>query len=301
MENTKYINAHYIQKYQKQNITYPFLSKIWNLYDSFNEPVGEGGYKKVYEAICDNVTDKLGEDKEKYYPFCLKLIRNLDPHCEKQDVCIHHSIRCNNVNNWLYNSEDIKIINNKYIINSIFNYSGSLRDNIRNYACYYYLYDENYVEPLNIIRLKIFDDNMDIIRSTLMSKDQPNNTLCQKYVCECVNIYKDMNKLYCSESSARYGVHKKTCDMLEALKTSYEILLSFNPEIRKKLPSLEATQVEHLAKCPLDRRQNSLSVAADDHSGSSTSKISTTIGTMAGVSSVFALLYKVNTKFYLNV
>ncbi|KMZ83435.1 hypothetical protein PVBG_05947 [Plasmodium vivax Brazil I] len=248
-----------------------------------------------------NYSYSLHNDKTEYYNICMKILRNLDPNGGNQVEGVTHSIRCNHVNNWLYNSKDKINLSNKNIMDRIFDLSGTLTKGNKRYECLYYSYDENYEDPINIIRLRIFDDNMEIIKNTLMRKGQQNYNLCQKYVCECVNIYNKLNRLYCSGSSAQPDKHKKTCDMLEALKTSYEILLSFNPEIRKKLPSLEATQVEHLAKCPLDKRQHSLAVAADDHSGSSTSKISTTIGTMAGVSSVFALLYKVNTKFYLNV
>ncbi|CAI7724213.1 PIR protein [Plasmodium vivax] len=270
---------------------YPFLNKIWNLYDSFNEPVGEGGNKKIYEAICNLITDKSGEDKERYNRFCLQLIRNLDPHCENPDECITYSIRCNNVNNWLYYSKDRKNIN-KNIIERIFNLSRTLPSRIKKFACLYYSYDENYEDPINIIRLKIFDDNMEIIEQTLKDNDPKNNTFCQNYVCECVNIYQKMNKLYCSGTNAQHGKHQKTCDMLKALKTPYDTLLSRNPGMKTKIPSLEAKQDELLAKCPLYKLQNSLPAVVDDHSGSSTSKIPATIGTMAGVSSVFALLYK---------
>ncbi|CAG9474620.1 unnamed protein product [Plasmodium vivax] len=270
---------------------YPFLNNIKDLYDSFDKSV-EGPYKGVYEAICENVTANIGDDKERYYPFCLKLIRNLDPRCENQEVCIPPSDRCNNVNIWLYNSKDKRNLDKKYIIERIFQLSGTLGTGNKPYVCPHYSYDENFEEPLNIIRLKIFNDNMEIIRNTLMSKGQQNYNLCQKYVCECANIYNKLNSLYCSRSNERHNNHQNTCDMLKALKNTYDIYLSSDSEISPKIPSLEATKEELLDICPSIQAQHSLQASVDGHSGSSTSKIPATIGTMAGVSSVFALLYK---------
>ncbi|KMZ89696.1 hypothetical protein PVMG_04526 [Plasmodium vivax Mauritania I] len=280
---------------------YPFLKELWDLYHSFDKSV-EGDYKDVYDGYCKRVTNSLGQDKVNYYDICMKLIRNLDPSSKVSEKKISHSHRCFNVNNWLYNSIEKKYLNNKHIISWIFDLSRTIRSEIENYKCSYYSYDENYEDPINIIRLRIFDDNIDVIERTLKSDDQKNNTLCQNYVCECVNIYQKMNDLYCSESNAQHGKRKNTCDMLKALKTPYDTLLSRNTEIKKKIPSLEATKEELLAKCPSIQANHKLSVSVDGHSGSPTSsKIPATIGTMAGVSSIFALLYKVNTKFYLNV
>ncbi|KMZ89690.1 hypothetical protein PVMG_04520 [Plasmodium vivax Mauritania I] len=283
-------------------LIYPFLNKIWNLYESFDKSVEENDNKRVYEAFCNHITVKLGQDKDRYDSFCLKLMRNLDPSVEAGGRSITYSDRCSNVNNWFYYTIDKKKTYDNDIIYRIFDLSRYIRSGNNNYGCTYYSYDTEYKDPINTIHLKIFTDNMEIIQQTLLNNDEPNNTLCQKYVCECVNIYQKMNKSYCSDPSARHGENKPTCDMLNALKTSYNSYLSPNPVISPKIPSLEAREGELLAKCPSIQAQNSLQAVADDHSGISTSsKIPATIGTMAGVSSIFALLYKVNTKFYLNV
>ncbi|KMZ99262.1 hypothetical protein PVNG_02145 [Plasmodium vivax North Korean] len=276
---------------------YPFLNKIWNLYESFDKSVEENDNKRVYEAFCNHITVKLGQDKDRYDSFCLKLMRNLDPSVEAGGRSITYSDRCSNVNNWFYYTIDKKKTYDNDIIYRIFDLSRYIRSGNNNYGCTYYSYDTEYKDPINTIHLKIFNDNIDVIKSTLMSKDQPNNNLCQKYVCECVNIYKKMNTSYCSESNAQHHNHQKTCDMLKALKGSYDTYLYNNPLIRPKIPSLEVTQEELLDICPSIQVQHSLQASVDGHSGSSTSKIPATIGTMAGVSSVFALLYKVNTKF----
>ncbi|CAI7720810.1 PIR protein [Plasmodium vivax] len=268
---------------------YPFLNEIWNLYDNFDKSVGESGYNGVYRAICDNVTHKLGDDKERYYPFCLKLIRNLDPYCENQEVCILPSTRCNHVNNWLYNSKDKKNHNNKYINRDIFNLSGTIRPEIRNYACSYYSYDENYEDPINIIRLRIFGDNIDVIKSILEKKSDPNNSSAQGYLCKFVQLHKKMYRSYCSDKPAKNHKEERTCGELDTLKRSYDTFLLGKQDISDKVPSLDAKEPEPLHICPPDKSE--LLLQDDDHSGSSTSKIPATIGTMAGVSSVFALLY----------
>ncbi|SCO65470.1 VIR protein [Plasmodium vivax] len=263
-----------------------------NLNISFDKSVEEGDYIEVYKAFCDNVTDKLGEDKERYDRLCLKLMRNLDPYVEVGGRSIIYSDRCSNVNNWFYYTIDKKKNYNKDIIYRIFDLSRYIRSGNNNYGCTYYSYDTEYKDPINTIHLKIFNDNIDVIKNTLMGRGQENNKHCQKYVCECVNIYHKMNKSYCSGPSAQPHKHQKTCDMLKTLKQSYNMFLFDNSEIRSKIPSLEAIDDDLLAKCPSIQSQHSLQAVADDHSGSSTSKIPATIGTMAGVSSVFALLYK---------
>ncbi|KMZ89711.1 hypothetical protein PVMG_04541 [Plasmodium vivax Mauritania I] len=276
---------------------YPFLKELWDLYDGFDKSV-EGNYKGVYDAYCNRVTSNLGHDKVNYHDICMKLLRNLDPSSNVVERKISPIHCCFNVNNWLYNNIEKNYLNNKHVIKWIFDLSKTISTEIKNNGCFYYSYDTQYNEPVNIILLRIFDDNIDVIERTLKSDDQKNSTLCQNYVCKCVDIYQKMNKLYCSESNAQPGKRRNTCDMLKALKTPYNALLSRNPVIRTKIPSLEATEHEFLTKCPSYEPQKALAVSIDGNSGSSTSsKIPATIGTMAGVSSVFALLYKVNIKF----
>ncbi|KMZ83173.1 hypothetical protein PVBG_05778 [Plasmodium vivax Brazil I] len=276
---------------------YPFLNKIWNLYDSFNEPVGEGGSKGLYDSICKHATKSLDDDKTKYHNICMNIIRNLDPNCENPEGCISHSTRCNNVNIWLYNYKDKKNLNKKYIIESIFQLSRTFGTVNKPYECPYYSYDENFEEPINIILLKMFDYNTDIIKSTLEYERDPNYSSAQRYLCKFVELYKKMYSEYCSGTHTKTQKGNKTCGELNTLKDLYNMFRSLYHEISPKIPSLEAKEDELLAKCPSIQVQHLLQASVDGHSGSSTSKIPATIGTMAGVSSVFALLYKVNTKF----
>ncbi|KMZ77252.1 hypothetical protein PVIIG_05205 [Plasmodium vivax India VII] len=160
---------------------YPFLNNIWDLYDSFDKPV-VGGSKEIYDLICKLATDSLHNDKTEYYNICMKILRNLDLNGGNQVEGVTHSIRCNHVNNWLYNSKDKINLSNKNIMDRIFDLSGTLTKGNKRYECLYYSYDENYEDPINIIRLRIFDDNMEIIKNTLMRKGQQNYNFCQKYM-----------------------------------------------------------------------------------------------------------------------
>ncbi|KMZ76574.1 hypothetical protein PVIIG_06516 [Plasmodium vivax India VII] len=295
-----------IQWYKKKHLCpyfyfqYPFLNKIWDLYESFDNSV-EGRFKTLYDSICTVATKSLDDDKTKYHNICMKIIRNLDPNCENQEGCISHSTRCNNVNIWLYNYKDKKNLNKKYIIEGIFQLSRTFSTVNKTYECPYYSYDENFEEPINIILLKMFDYNTDIIKSTLENERDPNYSSAQRYLCKFVELHKKMYSSYCPKKLTKSDKENRTCDELGTLKNSYNIFRLLYPQISPKIPSLEATKEELLDICPSIQAEHSLQASVDGHSGSSTSKIPATIGTMAGVSSVFALLYKVNTKFYLNV
>ncbi|KMZ83217.1 hypothetical protein PVBG_05187 [Plasmodium vivax Brazil I] len=279
---------------------YPFLKELWDLYDGFDKPV-KGHYKDVYDGYCNLVKERLNHDKVKGYDICMKLIRNLDPSSKVSEKSISPTHRCINVNNWLYNSKEKKYLNNKNIIDWIFELSWNIRSESKNNGCSYYSYDTQYEEPINIIQLKMFDDNINIIKSTLKNENHPNITSAHRYLCKFVKLHKKMYSSYCSHTHRKTNKENRTCGILDTLKSAYNMFHSLNPDISPKIPSLEAREDELLAKCPSIQAEHTLHASVDGHSGSSTSKISTTIGTMAGVSSVFALLYKVNTKFYLNV
>ncbi|KMZ95754.1 hypothetical protein PVMG_05353 [Plasmodium vivax Mauritania I] len=280
---------------------YPFLKELWDLYDGFDKPV-EGDNKRIYEGYCNLVKDRLNYDKAKYYDICMMLIRNLDPSSKVVEKSISPSHRCFNVNNWLYDTMKKKHLNNKDIIDWIFVLSKSVNsENIKN-GCSYYSYDTQYKDPINIIHLKMFDDNIDVIKSTLAKESEPNNSSVQKYLCKFVQIYKQMYSSYCSDTHRKTHKEIKICGELGTLRISYNIFRSGQPGISGKIPSLDAKEQDPLDICSPYIQETELSSQEGDISGSSTSsKIPATIGTMAGVSSVFALLYKVNTKFYLNI
>ncbi|KMZ95761.1 hypothetical protein PVMG_05360, partial [Plasmodium vivax Mauritania I] len=91
--------------------------------------------------------------------------------------------------------------------------------------CPYYSYDTNYIEPINIIKLQNFNDYINIIVSTMKNKVEAHYSLCQKYICECVNIYKSMFKAHCSHEHTTDIKLKKTCDMLSTFKSTYTTFL----------------------------------------------------------------------------
>ncbi|KMZ76740.1 hypothetical protein PVIIG_05598, partial [Plasmodium vivax India VII] len=208
--------------------------------------------------------------------------------------------RCINVNNWLYNSIEKKYLNNKHIIDWIFKLSKTISSENENNVCSFYSYDEIYVEPINIIQLKMFDANIAVIKSILEDESDPNNASAQKYLCKFVRLYKKMYNTYCSSTRTKNYKENITCGELNTLSSSYSMLRLGKPDISGKVPSLDANEHELLEICPQDNSEAELLPQEGDISGTSTSsKISTTIGTMAGVSSVFALLYKVKRNFYL--
>ncbi|KMZ89764.1 hypothetical protein PVMG_04594 [Plasmodium vivax Mauritania I] len=57
---------------------YPFLDKIWNLYEKFNESLKEDyDYYDTIINLCEVEKVNVNYHKEKYEHICRKLIRNL--------------------------------------------------------------------------------------------------------------------------------------------------------------------------------------------------------------------------------
>ncbi|KMZ88596.1 hypothetical protein PVBG_04805 [Plasmodium vivax Brazil I] len=297
---------------------YPVLHEIWDIYEEFDENVYRNRENTSDAIACDAITETLNNDKENYHNICMKLAKNLKKICNNKQHCKPNPERCFNLNNWIYNlikskNLDIEIIKLIFHSNMYFLY-GSNYENI----CPFYSYDEIYKDPIKMIMLNIFHTNMNIIRKILLGNIDSIHCSCQKYVNEGVKIYKHMKNAYCSRDKA--FENDKTCKELEKFMFSYNEYLYNDVGIRKKIPSLEDGNPVKLLGCDSDEAtqeteysetsqalQQPVKIHTSQDTETNNSKsslsptVSTALGTMAGASSIIALLYKVHTTFHLNI
>ncbi|KMZ89736.1 hypothetical protein PVMG_04566 [Plasmodium vivax Mauritania I] len=297
---------------------YPFLYEIWDIYEEFDEYVNRDREYTLNETICNVFTRELDNDKEKHHDLCMKLARNFKKFCNNEGQCKPNPERCYNLNNWINNLIKSKNLNIGIIkdifASSMHSFYGSSYENI----CPFYSYAEIYKEPIKVIMLNIFHSNINIIREKLLGNIDSIYCSCRKYVKEVVEIYKYMKNSYCSKDNS--VENEQTCNELDKFKVSYNQYLYNEVNIHSIIPSLEDSKPIKLLGCESDETirgtdQSESIQASQQHINIPTSKdtqtnnlkssisptVSTALGTMAGASSIVALLYKVHTKFHLNI
>ncbi|KMZ89724.1 hypothetical protein PVMG_04554, partial [Plasmodium vivax Mauritania I] len=70
-------------------------------------------------------------------------------------------------------------------------------------------------------KLLNFQSNINIIEQILQDRDEQYYCFCEKYIYECVNIYKKMHNRYCSTSTISDPIDKATCDHLQTFSDIY--------------------------------------------------------------------------------
>ncbi|KMZ76747.1 hypothetical protein PVIIG_05605 [Plasmodium vivax India VII] len=311
-----------------KNFIYPFLNDVIATYNGFDKAVVDDENESKFDVLCKQIITQSNGDLSIHTDICMKLMRNLGYFSLNPKVYQFTHDRCNILFNWMYKLiKEKKITDN--VINKCFVEYNSYMDKIRNYSrCYYFLYDKIY-EPIKVTLLDIFDNNMHIIEKMLKSEKEEIKFPCRKFVCECVNIYKYMNDTYCPKGKAKIEDYSSTCSKLKQFKNSYMLILYSKSDLTPIIPSLDNIDDDLLNKCR--KYENKLQLDSDtretqvSYSGSSLpmdteghgnflgddttmtlgnvdspmrKTITTTIGTFAGASSLLALLYRVNTKFY---
>ncbi|CAI7724134.1 Plasmodium vivax Vir protein, putative [Plasmodium vivax] len=306
---------------EKWRFKYSFLNEIWKVYDEFDKTTKDDEHENLYTGVCEPIIRTYSKDKEKYKNFCLKLVRNLGCYPGDTNFFNPNSSKCHILYYWIYNYEQKHKIPDD-VIQKCFKDYISFMGNIGQKAnCNYPSYDEIYKEPMSLILLDIFEYSIDTIRGVLMHSDESAKIPYQNYVCEFVKTYKDVYKKYCPNRDANDIKGKTTCSRLSTLKQIYESYFFSLGGLNNKVPPLNCTDEEYFARCPSEERLPAIEKDADDrlselssagrysgekppdalpsgevideNTGSSMSRtVSTAVGTMAGASSVLALLYK---------
>ncbi|KMZ77098.1 hypothetical protein PVIIG_06095 [Plasmodium vivax India VII] len=307
---------------------YSFLNNVWNTYVEFDNTVKDDTNYNKYEGVCEPIVKNYGDEKAKHKDFCMKLVRNLG--CYNSDPKYYNpkSDRCHILYNWIYNEKN-NYKNSNEIITKCFNDYIRLMSLVPGkHKCSFDSYNAIYDEPVKMTILDIFNDNMHNIIPILMGEQEKDKFSAQNFVCECVKIYRYIYNSHCAIKHPREGKREKTCEMLRKLKFIYDTYLLSDERLKNKIPSLDADDNEYSNKCKSKakglesftvspgrvetfsqsrevsgRNTGSFTPSAqdpDENTGRSmSSTVSTAVGTMAGASSLLALLYKVTKHFIL--
>ncbi|KMZ95730.1 hypothetical protein PVMG_05329 [Plasmodium vivax Mauritania I] len=315
---------HYISL--DRNIYY-FLKEVWKKYDDFDKPVDDDTYYHRYISICSLIVKETHENIDKEKKFCMKLVRNFGHYSENNEFLNYKSSRCLDLNNWIYNSMMKHNIPKSIITECFDEYKGTVRGMQQAPTCLDYEYDQKYAEPMKIIMLNIFESSMGTIKNIINGKMGRSNIPCRKYVCENVQIYKDMYQKYCVKKEEGNQRHENTCSKLGQFKSLYTYYFSSELGNEAEIPSLDDIQNESLTECqqylqeraldtivapqvlPIyssrthsqdsnsDERASITLPDGENRSSAMSSTVSTALGTVAGASSILALLYKVTLIF----
>ncbi|CAG9474595.1 unnamed protein product [Plasmodium vivax] len=293
---------------------YPFLDKIWKLYEEFNETaVNSNDGKDDSVSMCEQFMQEEPDKKEWYTKLCIKLIRILGAFSFMKNKDKYNPERCKILNSWLY-----YIIKNNYVnqdvITNIFDQSNKvIGEGNEEHHCSNYLYKDKYDDPDDIIKLINFEEYKNDILKILKDNKNDNHCSCLKFIFECANIYRKMNNIYCISPTGDTSKKPNTCSKLQDFYTFYTSNIYGNVEIKGKLPSLDVAENEHIPPCPSDienqepRRVPSQALGSGlrpepqpqdisdsvEQSGSTIPLNGTAIvGTMFGIPPFLALIYK---------
>ncbi|CAI7720786.1 PIR protein [Plasmodium vivax] len=300
---------------------YHFLEHVWTTYNDFDKNVED--HKSSYDFLCDIILKESSVELSKYKDFCMKLMRNLGYFSVKRKFYAPSQERCNILYNWIYNSiEKNKTTDN--VVNKCFKeYTDNMMNVTNAQKCSKLAHEGNFVEPIKITLLDIFDHNTPTIINALINVNYSISTPGLQFVCECVRIYKYMYDSYCLNYQERKGKKESTCLKLDQFKKSYEYFLLRLQGSNHNIPLLSDGDKELLAKCSPDKLnlplnpvesqntdlpsedgifanprhtgstlEDGLSTPLESTDNSMKKNITTTIGTVAGASSLLALLYR---------
>ncbi|GAB69553.1 hypothetical protein PCYB_003020, partial [Plasmodium cynomolgi strain B] len=229
---------------------YPFLYKAWEKYENFDKSINEDDKSKgIYKVVCETIINKLGRDVNKHKSYCMKLIRNLGHHSYGTPYFSPKFEHCHILYNWIYNTIENSGTTNDLIRKYFNDYINQTYRRIGSYKCSYDSFDSTYLEPKKITILKIFDDNIRDITHELNEKGRTIDSPSRNFVCECVNIYKNIYQEYCNGEYASNTKSEKTCDMLEKFRRSYMEFFYNNIVKKYEIPSLYNVDHEYSSKC----------------------------------------------------
>ncbi|SCA81953.1 VIR protein [Plasmodium vivax] len=269
---------------------YPFLDHIWNLYDEFNKPVVSHLKKSDMISICEEHATYENEGKETYNDLCMKLLRNLLLLTKYSNDIDIYSKRCNDLYNWLYH--EMKPYNPpENIVPNIFDRSNSLMQGTdKKNLCLYSSYNKDEYKDEKIIELNIFGDNIEKLLDILKNRSHSHYCPCIKYVKNCVETYKNLNKKYCTDTKEQTRDKVKFCNKLNKFTTYYGYLTDVS-SIISEIPSLSLDTYTN--ECLSDKTISQSSSSTGKSLGNSTSvAASTVVGAMVGIPPFLTLMYK---------
>ncbi|KMZ88600.1 hypothetical protein PVBG_04809 [Plasmodium vivax Brazil I] len=270
---------------------------IWKLYEEFNQSVDSHDRRSDIISLCNEHATVESSVKETYKELCMKLLKNLFLLTRYSNDYGMYNKRCNDLYNWLYH--EMKPHNPPdNIVPNIFDRSNSLMQGTdKQNLCLYSSYNKDEYKDEKIIELNIFGDNIEKLLDILKNRSHNHYCPCIKYVKNCVETYKNLNKNYCTDTKEQTRDKVKFCNKLNKFTIYYGYLTDVSTII-SEIPSLSLDIDTYTNKCLSDKAISQSSSATDKSLGNSTSfAASTVVGAMVGIPPFLALMYKVNITF----
>ncbi|SCA83604.1 VIR protein [Plasmodium vivax] len=300
---------------------YHFLEKVWSTYKDFDKHVEDD--KSLYYSLCNLILKGASVELSNYKIFCMKLMRNLGRYSLDPNIYEPTRERCNMLYNWIYNSIEKNKTTNDVVNKCFQEYTDNMKYVKKEKKCSKLVHEGNFVEPIKITLLDIFDNNTPAIINTLNDANPSIRGPGKKFVCECVKIYKNMYKTYCLKNRQESEKNETTCLRLDNFNKTYWHFISSLKGSNHNIPLLSDGDNVLLAKCSPDKLklplipvedqntdlpseseiyanpkhtgsilEDGLSTPLESTNNSMKKNITTTIGTVAGASSLLALLYR---------
>ncbi|VUZ99393.1 PIR protein [Plasmodium vivax] len=274
---------------------YPFLERIWKKY-SYDEDVVESNNNVGILSLCNKDTLYENNPSDDKKNACKKLLKNFELLHINKRTYIDHDERCKNLNNWIYYEINPYKLTDAIVYNILKEAQFEINKLPNDIYCKYNAVEKE-VHLEKLIKLRIFNDNTETFLSILKKESDPDYCSCQKFLEDCVNIYGVVKHLSCSIQGKRTN-SEDMCNVITQFPIFYAYLTREHT-IVKKIPDLYTGIREEELNCQstvetLEAQPSvdSLSDARIQKTDSTASAVPTALGTVAGASSVLALLYK---------
>ncbi|CAG9474676.1 unnamed protein product [Plasmodium vivax] len=271
--------------------TYTFLEEILTMYEIFDKPMSsEDGNLDILKS-CDKDSTFNANPTIQKKETCKKLLRNL---LLCKGLNSGNFIKCcSDLYVWLY--FEIKKYNlSNNIIKNIFKLPNLKNDRVPkpNY-CLYFSFNDNLHKPEELIKLRIFNDNIEKFHNLLNNTDVSKNCFFKRYFHECVNTYIDLNGQICSEEKKGIAINEGTCEILGMFSTLYPSFLHVAKSKGYELPDLYSSKPYEVVSCTSEETKVESSSTDSNNSNKSISRtVPTAIGTMAAIPPFLALIYR---------
>ncbi|CAI7724165.1 PIR protein [Plasmodium vivax] len=290
---------------------FSFLGNMVTAYKEFNETV-TSEQKSTIQSLMTNLRD-LGQYNDNHKDIYEKVMRNISLLLNIKYTKTLFRDYCTYLYQWLYLTKKKNKVSD-FIIAVLYPASHDKFVLHRGkYECPYFSYDTLFDDPIKIIKLQNFDLDIKNIEKILMDENYSNNLPFKKYICECVNIFKEMYKGKCPYTEEKDKKRKAICDVLNTFQNTYMSYLYIKDGMKDKIPSLYSAEGELLNTCPSDKpetepklvsvtRQPSESAPVSQSEGNSPSveqtnnpipfNTTSVVSAMAGIPPFLALIYK---------
>ncbi|KMZ98978.1 hypothetical protein PVNG_03817 [Plasmodium vivax North Korean] len=279
--------------FSKLKQEYQFLGKILTFYDKLEQPVKENEQNKEILKLCDKGNTFNTNLTEEQVNTCKKLLRNFI-YCYSMDYSDALNC-CGNLYVWLY--FDIKksgisndIIEKIFVLPRSTDYSG-----LKYNSCPYVTFNDGVKKPEDLMKLSIFNDNATTFNSMLKESKESNYCYLIKYVNECIDIYREMNRIYTFPKYCDNNPRKHACQLINEFDGYYTSHILSKEGISHNFPVLSSdTPLKYIDGCSSERIVSNTVPEEKKQDTPTTGGASTALTAMVGIPPFLALIYKVN-------